>query len=789
MQRSIINSPNAENRLKNYLNPPTLQEIDEQSSQNDFKNFRANFQGVNTQNFQGRGMFTPTNNHPMNSNFDSSQLSPQNIDQRGKNTHRKRMVELNSPSQNQIHAQPYTRKASQLTLESNRSGTTQGGGQQSFLNVNMNQQSIFNNNNSINVQSYNIASIDQIVETIYDSLDKLKSYLMISIKDQESRLSKEYEEKFDKIHQRLLELEKNQSIAGNAQQNVISPLKSSMRSFDHMLNDRGIVQQHSDVKIHSNKFVYPSMITVKSGQTELSQLRGMQNTTHQTTNASCSAITNAKKSQKSPDQKSSSYYNIKKNQPKVGERYLKSIQRKQYLKQNQHLSKFTLDCRDPQMNSTNNQIPVDSRMRQNVFSPNKPPQQLKISDYQLDACKKIEESEKDQRQLHQVSRKSLDKHDISKTSLNLTMDKSRRITNMSSKDRKSIGSQNNNDSRNLQSSKHYQSVENVDMQNQLQVLASSLSQEVLQQSEIYLTNITGRLNNRISPANMDNLLPVSIQPKSKFQLETNAFQQPLKTIVSRIGPSPMPNVSEYNCNSPIQSKQLPGNDSTVINKPEYSEFMESNNTSRILTSLEQKRQSQETYRNKKLSTGLEILRDKYLNTNLKSPSEVSNGDHQQKQNPRHIKNISSNYLTAQEQISANEQNSNNNKIILDNKNIIDQFENYFASSQEQLCEAVEMASSQHTQSHAINQQNQIKNFLKDLQHENEEVSQSFQTPEGEQKQRRKQNILQAYIDADLDSEIYNSNQNESHTLSIQAINIELDNVSEAQQSNIDDYGI
>ena len=49
--------------------------------------------------------------------------------------------------------------------------------------------------------------MDQIVETIYDSLDKLRTYLLISIGEQEAKLRAEYDQKFEKITTRLKELE------------------------------------------------------------------------------------------------------------------------------------------------------------------------------------------------------------------------------------------------------------------------------------------------------------------------------------------------------------------------------------------------------------------------------------------------------------------------------------------------------------------------------------------------------------------------------------------------------
>ena len=42
-----------------------------------------------------------------------------------------------------------------------------------------------------------------IIDTVYDSLDKLKFFLMCSLKELEIKLSKDYNSKFDLIHQKL----------------------------------------------------------------------------------------------------------------------------------------------------------------------------------------------------------------------------------------------------------------------------------------------------------------------------------------------------------------------------------------------------------------------------------------------------------------------------------------------------------------------------------------------------------------------------------------------------------
>ena len=53
----------------------------------------------------------------------------------------------------------------------------------------------------------NEAKIEKIVETVYDSLDKLKFYFMCTIQEMEVKLRKDYSDKYDQLARKIYSLE------------------------------------------------------------------------------------------------------------------------------------------------------------------------------------------------------------------------------------------------------------------------------------------------------------------------------------------------------------------------------------------------------------------------------------------------------------------------------------------------------------------------------------------------------------------------------------------------------
>eukprot|EP00347_Sterkiella_histriomuscorum_P007748 403347706 len=756
--------------------------------------------------------FSPTQSSTknFNSNMDvgGANSSQQfNMQSSQKNSLRKQFLEHSQMMiQNTNTTMPFTRKGSIVTV-----GSAKSGQRNNYFEDNQHQQQLI-------PQTSNGNSIDQIVETIYDSLDKLRSYLVMSIQDQEQKLRDEYNYKYDLLSQRIQELESKQSYTHHQHEGI----SNNLQSFN-TLN----LEKQQLMTFHTN----PTIMTTNNQTQKNSQ----ENLREQSSNAVESRIMKPKithlissgsKSTKTSQNRRphSNLAQVIQNNFGISQQQSQNYQQSPRTTKrgvigiaktaNQSGSKTRLMASDRKQspdrnplsamshrNTNNHQIQSPTSINQNGYtskqrSPSNEKQQHYISSIQksrksnqklqlpstrisLATLNQQTDSVKSQgtqldllvsqqnpqnlnddgSQAREASlQKQFNKHrsrkfthntDQSPEPDNLIVNMKEKLFQKRKKSRQSrveIFCTDKNNQNNQASSRKknagsltkrkifidlddktlIQSPNKLPNQDINHILSYDNSKEQIvsqkaarsqlshirdyQNAEMNSNVINSPQQNEVnmqqqtqSAIYLNSLLPVSIQPKSKVQLETyinqnSQGQKVTNHAVISIKRASLHTAMDHIVNSPIPSKKLPKNDSTILNKPEeYSEFLEGQanshiqqnttallqdqseqmiqlnlvqhssrtNSSNELTSKHQQQIQQQNITHKKQininsqqyeKSELQLLQQKYVNnsrntgnTVVQSPSNVINlNEMTQKQLPRHTKQLSSNYLSAQD---------------------------------------------------------------------------------------------------------------------------------------------